>query len=63
MGGPRDGDAADRCGDAAEPEYQFESHRDLRYVRGHMINRHTGEVLSSVIGDKKREHRNRHERG
>jgi hypothetical protein len=43
--------------DAESPDYRFEVERDLRRARRDVINRRTGEVLSSVIADVVRERR------
>ena len=56
-GAPRGGSAG--ASGAEEPDYRFETARDLRYVRGYVINRRTGEVLSSIIADVIRERRER----
>jgi hypothetical protein len=44
-----------RTGTSADPGWEDE--RDLRYPRGYVVNRWTGEVLSSVIADVRREQR------
>ncbi len=57
-GAPPHGGSAGASG-AEEPDYRFETARDLRYVRGYVINWRTGEVLSSIIADVIRERRER----
>ena len=42
-----------------EPDYRFVTALDLRFVRGYVVNRRTGEVLASVIADVVRERRER----
>lgn len=54
-GAPPRGGSAGTTVDVDEPDYRFEDERDLRYIRGYVINRRTGEVLSSIIADVARE--------